>query len=194
MVVCFSGKIGSGKSSVSKGVARALAWKHAAFGDYLRSELQRRGGDATSREELQEFGQQQIEDDLVGCCTAVLAYGGIKPEDSFVLDGVRHVDVFHHIAQTVAPTPTRLLFLATDDVSRRLRVALRPDRDDLPRAETHRVESELSVDLQKLADGIIDATAPLEKVTADCLVKINGWLVEYRTQQSGSTACRMTPQ
>jgi cytidylate kinase len=41
LLLCFSGQIGSGKSSASIAVAEALGWKRTGFGDYLRSERSR---------------------------------------------------------------------------------------------------------------------------------------------------------
>ena len=44
LLVCFSGKIGSGKTSISCAVARWLECGRTSFGDYLRDEVARRGG------------------------------------------------------------------------------------------------------------------------------------------------------
>ena len=41
VLLCFSGQIGSGKSSVSAAVAEALRWRRTGFGVYLRGEIAR---------------------------------------------------------------------------------------------------------------------------------------------------------
>ena len=83
----FPGQIGSGKSSVSAAVAAAvLSWRRAGFGDYLRAEIERAGGDPTSREALQELGQHLIEADAEAFCRSVLDAGGFTPGDDFVIE------------------------------------------------------------------------------------------------------------
>ena len=56
VVLVFSGQIGSGKSRLSSGVAKALGWSYASFGDYIRSVAHSQGLDDT-REILQELGR-----------------------------------------------------------------------------------------------------------------------------------------
>ena len=63
LLVCFSGKIGSGKTSTSNAVAKALGCGYASFSGYLRDVVARRGGDPDCRESLQDLGQDRIEED-----------------------------------------------------------------------------------------------------------------------------------
>src|SRR3982751_2032964 len=82
IVVSFAGRIGSGKSSVSNVLAEALGWPRAGFGDYLRDELRRRGGDMASRQALQDLGQSFVEVDPEAFCRSVLGRvcKGFQPE------------------------------------------------------------------------------------------------------------------
>jgi len=179
MLVCFSGQIGSGKSSVCTAIAEALGWSHAGFGDYLRSEIVRAGGDPTSREALQDLGQRLVEADAEAFCRSVLASGGFKKGENFLLDGIRHVDIFGILTRIVAPSSTRLLFLSADEIQRLDRVAGRPDKDDFARAVGHRVEAELGNDLPALADAIIDASQSFQDVVSACLAAIKKWQQLY---------------
>ena len=103
MLVCFSGQISSGKSSVSNAVARALGWRRAGFRDYLRAEIKHMGGDPTSRRALQNLGQQRVESGPEGSCRAVLSSGGLTPGDDFVIDGLRHLKLLQILAGLALP-------------------------------------------------------------------------------------------
>lgn len=180
MLVCFSGQIGSGKSSVSRTVADRLGWKRAGFGDFLRAELQSAGGDPTSREQLQDLGQSLITTDAEGFCRRVLAAGGFTPGDNFVLDGVRHVQACSTLQRLARPSVGRLIFLTADNEVLRLRVASRSDAADLIRATAHAVESETFKDLPSIADRVIDVNQSIDAVVEDCLEQIVKWSAEAR--------------
>ncbi len=176
LLVCFSGQIGSGKSSVTQAVADALGWARTGFGDYLRAELERTGRDPTSREALQDLGQSLVESDAIAFCGAVLNRGGFNPGDGFVIDGVRHVAIYDILAELAPPSTPKLLFLPAGQQSRATRVNARADRADFARAEAHRVEAELRDELPARADAVIDADYPFAEVVSDCLAVIDVWL------------------
>jgi cytidylate kinase len=170
LVVCFAGQIGSGKSSVSRRLGEALAWPRAAFGDYLRAELGRHGGDPESREQLQNLGQKLVDEEPSLFCSSVMSSSGFKPGGDLLLDGVRHVEIQRIAAELARPSQTKLIYLAAAEDERRERVAGRVDRaSDFVRASTHRVETELGTSLPKIADILIDSTAALDEVVNECL-------------------------
>jgi dephospho-CoA kinase len=175
LLVCFSGQIGSGKSSVSTAVADALGWRRTGFGDFLRSEIARSGGDPSSRRALQDLGQQHVDSDPEGFCREVLQDGGFRPGDDFLIDGVRHVDIFRILTHLAAPSVARLLVLQASDRARIGRVEERHDHVDFHRAARHRVEAELPDALPRHADALVDAEQPFDKVVADCLASIRSW-------------------
>lgn len=175
LLLCFSGQIGSGKSSVSTAVAEALGWRRTGFSDYLRSEIKRMGGDPSSREALQDLGQQLVESDAVGFCRAVLAHGGFAPGDNFLIDGIRHVAIFEHLRDVADPSVACLVFLSVDENHRRTRIQDRRDKDDFSRAQHHRVEAELRDELPRVAHALIDATVPFDQVVGACLLAIEGF-------------------
>lgn len=175
LLLCFSGQIGSGKSSVSSAVAAALGWRRTGFGDYLRSEIVRLGGDPNDRKALQDLGQQRVENDSAAFCRDVLAAAGFQPGDDFVIDGIRHVTIFELLAAVGKPSQARLLFLGAHETTRNTRVQTRADAQDFERASTHRVELELRDALPQRADAVVDADRPLDQVVADCLELVNRW-------------------
>jgi dephospho-CoA kinase len=176
LLLCLSGQIGSGKSSVSKAVAEALGWRRSGFGDYLRSETVRLGGDPDDRKALQDLGQMRVDDDPAAFCRDVLAAGGFHPGDDFVIDGIRHVRIFEILATVSVPSQARLLFLGAPETTRIARVEARPDVHDFARASMHRVEAELRNELPQRADGTVNADQSLERVISDCLNLVQRWL------------------
>lgn len=175
LLLCFSGQIGSGKSSVSAEVAKALGWRRTGFGDYLRSEIARSGGDPNDRQALQDLGQARVDKDALAFCRDVLASGGFRPGDNFVIDGIRHVSIFEHLAQVGKPSDAKLFFLDAGNATRSSRVQARSDADDFERASKHRVEAELRQALPDCADATIDADSAFERVVADCLYCVRRW-------------------
>ena len=175
LLVCFSGQIGSGKSSVSIAVAQALGWKRTGFGNYLRVEIERAGGDPTSRQALQDLGQRCVASDPEGFCRAVLALGGFMPGDDFVIDGIRHIEIFRNLARLALPSTSRLLFLDAIEASRAARVGSRRDHADFQRAKAHDVEAELVKELPMHADAVVDANQPFQAVVSKCLAAIEAW-------------------
>lgn len=171
----LSGQIGSGKSSVSSAVAMALGWRRTGFGDYLRAEIVRRGGDPNDRRALQDLGQQRVETDAAAFCRDVLAVVGFTPGDDLVIDGVRHIAIFEMLAQVSKPSEARLLFLGAPETTRNVRVQSRTDAQDFARASTHRVEIEMQDALPQRADALVDATQPFDRVVADCLELVRRW-------------------
>ena len=175
LLLCFSGQIGSGKSSVSTAVARILGWRRTGFGDYLRTKIARCGGDPDDRMSLQDLGQARVDANPEAFCAEVLAAGGYSPGDNFIVDGIRHVRIFEILARVSHPSKAKLLFLDAGEVTRSNRVRLRADAKDFARASAHHVEFELIGTLPERADGVVDADQPMCRVIADCLMLIGLW-------------------
>jgi len=176
LLLCFSGQIASGKSSVSAAVADALGWQRTGFGDYLRAEIARMGGDPDDRKALQDLGQKRVDEDPGAFCRDVLAYGRFQPGDNFVIDGIRHVSIFEILAALNVPSQARLLLLGAREMTRVTRVRTRSDAQDFDRASQHRVEAELGSALPQRADGTVDADQSFDLVVSDCLNLVQRWL------------------
>jgi cytidylate kinase len=175
LLLCFSGQIGSGKSSVSTAVAAALGWRRTGFGEYLRNEIARLGGDPDDRKALQNLGQQRVEENPEAFCRDVLAAGGFQPGDDFVVDGIRHVAIFEILAALGDPSQARLLFLGASETTRSTRIQSRDDASDFVRASAHRVEAELLDALPNRADGLVDSDQSLDHVVSECLLIVRQW-------------------
>ena len=106
LVICFSGRIASGKTSITQTLSTALGWPRAGFGDYLRTRIAREGGVPNSREALQDLGQSLVDADPDGFCREVLKSGNFERGGYLLLDGIRHADIQSRAANVVARVTT----------------------------------------------------------------------------------------
>lgn len=162
MIVALSGGLGSGKSSVSQAVARRFGWPRASFGAYVRAVAEKEKV-SQSREALQELGANLLQQ--LGpneFCVATLRHGGWTPGENIVLDGVRHRDVVDALSRFDL---VKLVYLVADEQTRvaRLQAAGRSE-DNLPEIEQHSTEAEVRSVLYGLADVVVDATLPVERI------------------------------
>jgi adenylate kinase family enzyme len=194
LVVCFSGRIGSGKTSITQILSTALGWSRAGFGDYLRARIAREGGDPNSRQALQDLGQSLVDADPNGFCLDVLKSGDFQPGGNLLLDGIRHVDIKNRVTKLVAPSHTILVHLTLDDAELLKRIESRPQGStDLARAETHRVESELVSSLPQIADRVVDASPSIYELAENLLSVIAEFGVEPSIIAQARTILRTIP-
>jgi cytidylate kinase len=174
-VVCLSGKIGSGKSSIVSELSNALGWKHVAFGHYVRQQVTKLGEDANSREVLQRFGQRFVEADAEAFCRGLLKFAEYDRGENLLVDGVRHVRIFDILQVVLFPAKVRLIHLSLTDELQQIRVDGRIDSADLDRAKAHVAEADLASSLPRRADLIVDSDRKFEQVTYECLAVIRRW-------------------
>ena len=177
LLLCFSGKIGSGKTSTGMAVAEALGCGFTSFSNHLRNVAAALGGDPISREALQDLGQCQIEQDADLFCREVLAAGGFVPGKDFVLDGIRHVEVLPHLARIAAPSEMRLIFLKANAALRSIRARERSAKEakDFIRAALHVVEADMEERLPMEAHAIVDGSLSGPVVIERCIELIENW-------------------
>lgn len=177
LVVCFSGRMTSGKSSVSNILSEVLDWRRVGFSDHLRERLVSENVEPT-REALQDLGQRLVTEQPDEFCRAVLAMGQFAPGDNLLVDGIRHRDIYDRIARLVAPSRTILIYLAVSDDDIRARGNARDhDGTALLRADQHPVEAELKDTLPASADLVVDARQSLQEVLTMTITHIAGKLV-----------------
>ena len=175
LVVCFSGKIGSGKSSISRGLSKALRRPRVGFGDYLRTELQRRGGDPECRSELQDIGQSLVEQDPEGFSQSVLSLARFQPGGDLLVDGIRHLEILSIVQRLVWPSRVRLIYLCTDETMRFERLRSRSGgASDLAGADQHLVEAEIAP-LQGVADAVFYTGDSVGDAIGRCRCVIAAW-------------------
>jgi cytidylate kinase len=165
MIVCFSGRIGSGKTTVSIEVAKRLGLPRASFGDYVRSAATSKGLDSTAREILAPLGEQIIEE--LGWdefCRRVLQASGWDGSSGLIVDGIRHLQALQQIQAITSPLPVLLVHL---QLSRDALVNSRQKGkgvEQLAGAEKHSTEIQVTEQLPNAADLLLDAGLPLDAI------------------------------
>lgn len=184
MIICFSGKIASGKSSVSEALADKLKWLRISFGDYVRAQVADQGLDPNDRNTLQEYGQMLVERDAEKFCRDVLEFGAFVPGQNLLLDGIRHISIYQQIRDLLVPCQTRLIFLDPGDQERHRRSQERGDQDKILSSEEHAVESELSYAIPDSADLVISSKSELDIIVDECLEHILEWNRQFQSSEA----------
>ena len=173
MIIAFSGKIGSGKSSVSKAVAQSMGWARVSFGDYVRQVAQQQNlGD--SRQVLQDLGEHLFENDALVFCMAVL---GQAPADcsGIVVDGIRHTLVLDIIKKLAQPQRLVHIHITLDEEEREDRIKFREGIQselELERMDNHSTEIQVYKTLPQIADMTVDSADNIDKIVEN----ISEWL------------------
>lgn len=174
-VICLSGRIGSGKTSVSTALAARRHAAAASFGAYIRSVASARRLDGSQREVLQDLGAEVIADHgHEWLCREVIAAAGWKGDRDLVVDGIRHVEVFEAIKRITMPAATLLVHLQLESdgelgiraESRGIKAVARTG------IEQHSTERDVVTLLPALADFVVSAELPIEQVVSS----IDGYL------------------
>jgi ribosome-binding protein aMBF1 (putative translation factor)/adenylate kinase family enzyme len=181
LVLGFAGRIGSGKSTLSTEVAKALGWPRASFGDYVRT-VARNSGLDESREVLQELGASLIEGGVDDFCRAVLANCGWNAGEPLVIDGIRHAEVIESLRKLVAPLEMKVVYLDVGDDKRleNLRTREQAETEALKRVEEHPTEEQVKDRLPGLADLRLAGDHPVPELVST-LVK---WIHQGDGKQS----------
>jgi len=159
IVLGFSGRIKSGKSSVSYELARALAWPRVAFGDHLRL-LAIKQNLPETRETLQELGAQMVEKDCRGFCMELLKSINWKPGQHLIIDGIRHMSVLMTLRQMVYPAVLKLVYLDADDeiLEKRHQASPCGSLRSFVQIEKHSTEKDVVIALREAAELRVDST------------------------------------
>jgi dephospho-CoA kinase len=148
-VVAIAGRIGSGKTTLSKDLAVSLACPRATFGDYVRQKVQERELPPT-RENLQVIGTELLERDPDRFCESVISMSGWKSGHDLVIDGLRHLRTISIIRRITAPAGLKIVYVSIPEQVRLKRLLDRGEGDtqNVARIESHSSEQEL----QSIAD------------------------------------------
>jgi dephospho-CoA kinase len=172
--VAFSGKIGSGKTTISTAVSQSLGCKRASFGDYVRHIVSERGLELT-RANLQRVGTEILEADRFEFCKNVLLYSGWSQGESLVIDGLRHSETISPLNQLVSPAQLRIVYVDIDERSRFERLGIRAEvYSALLLADAHSSEQQVTTTLQDVAEMTLDGRKPIE----DCVATVLEWMAK----------------
>jgi dephospho-CoA kinase len=170
LVIAFSGKLGSGKTTISNAVATALGWPLAGFGDYVRRVVRERGLEG-ARENLQAVGTELLEADAREFCKEVLSSGGWIRGEPLLLDGLRHVRTIAIIQELISPATLRIISILVPEATRLQRLG---QRDQVEAASTsiieaHSSEQEVGSILCNHADLVLDGEKPVSVLVAEVI-------------------------
>lgn len=152
-IVCISGRMRSGKSTISKALASKLNWKRASFGEFVLEKAKACNADFKCRAVLQKIGTHLIESGWQSFVSAVLDSASWNPGEPLIIDGLRHVDAIAYIIELTKPTPLYLVYVDVDESIRQHRLSETEKFD--PETEDHLVEFESKSSLKELANLVI---------------------------------------
>ena len=161
--IAFGGRIGAGKSTISREVAERLGVPRVSFGDVVREEARHRRLPAT-REALQNLGDAMIAGGWDAFCERVVATAEPRGQDTLIVDGVRHIGALEGLAKLAART-----FIVFIDAPWDKRLSWRGiTAEELQAADAHPNEAE--VDRVRCAAGLIVMNdAEIEEAVAKVL-------------------------
>jgi len=172
VVLAFSARQGSGKSTISAELAEELGWPRAGFGDYLRRVADERGLN-TDREILQELGERFVRDNLEQFCRNVLGSVGWVPGQGIVVDGIRHAQTMEVLRNIVRPMPVLLVYIDLPDAVRFDRLRARGVSETLAeRNEQHSTEAQVIDTLPRLADLRVDGRNTVAVIKAEIMASL----------------------
>jgi len=172
IVVCFSGRIGIGKTSASKALAERLNCPWTGFGDYIRSVATNRGLNPDDRDEMQELGASLIDEHgFEWLCGHVIAAARWPGDCPLVVDGIRHAEAFQTIRRLLPSHRTVLILLMTDSEEALGARLTERGIDPALRAkwEAHSTETQVLSNLPMIANLVVSANLPVDKVTAQIM-------------------------
>jgi dephospho-CoA kinase len=160
IVLCISGRIGSGKSVLAQRVGAKLGWRMGSFSKVLRSIALKRGIAEPTREDLQRIGTERIQEGCREFCLEVLDRAGWHPGEGLVIDGVRHSAALDALSELVAPEAVALVFINASDESLAHRLDSKDIQDlgQLLAIEQDSTEREVTTDLVDRAALVVESS------------------------------------
>lgn len=125
MIICISGEIGSGKTTLRKLLMEKLNFKGYTVSDYLKHIVKERGGDPNNRSVLQDIGKSCIQKGYDSFVSDFLQFTGAN--ENIIIDGVRHTGFYRELVRQCNTTKIYLIALIVDQTERTRRIKQRQD-------------------------------------------------------------------
>lgn len=157
MNILIAGRIGSGKTKISKAVADELGYRWNSYSTTIKN-IARERGLPIVRDALQQLGQSLIDLDSEALTRRVLAEATPIRSGPVVIDGLRHSHIPKVIRGIIDPDELIVIFVDVDDSVRRARLRERDNLTELQidQAEEHATEVQVTTVIRELADYIVD--------------------------------------
>jgi dephospho-CoA kinase len=166
IIVGFSGKRASGKSTLAKRVANRISSHYLSFGDYVRAEASNRGL-IDSIPNLQIIGEELMKYPLDFCKNILCSW---NQNENLVIDGIRHEIILNCLREIISPSKLYLIYIMTDEANRISRLQNRGESlRDSNSFDSHSTEQDVKNKLIICADLIVD-NSQTEDSSFDCIV------------------------
>lgn len=152
--IALAGKIGSGKSTIAKGLSKYLAYPIISFGEIIKK-YSEKSGTTNNRESLQSLGQSLIEkfgaDGFIDW--TIKNSSGCNWDAPLIIDGFRHLLAYQRFNQLFPNNKLIYCYCSPDDQITRI-----VQRDNITKKEaqkiiSHATENDIG-ELEQFADFI----------------------------------------
>lgn len=163
----FSGRIGSGKTQVSKAVATVLGLGWNSFGATIKNIAVERNL-PTDRKGLQALGEKLVATEPENLCRRLLLDAKPSGSQPIVIDGLRHRHIRDMLQRLLAPAALVVVFVDVADAIRLERLRIRDGLTDweVKEFEGHSTEIQVAAEIRSLADLVADNSGALDTTVA----------------------------
>lgn len=155
MIICVSGKIGSGKTTLRKLLMEKLDFNGYSVSDYLKHIAKESGVDSNDRSVLQAIGKSCIQKGQQSFVSDFLQFVGEK--EDIIIDGIRHIEFYKELVRQCKTTKIYLIALIVDPDERADRIKRRQGCYAKELSESSIAEGDFSKICQE-ADICVDTT------------------------------------
>lgn len=169
--LAFSGRLGSGKTTVSKLLAERVGARWNSFGNTVKR-IARERGIPVEREALQALGAELVSNSPEALCERVISEAEPSSGCGVVLDGLRHTVILKHLRQSLLPSLLIPIFVDVDEAVRLDRIKRRGGLsiEELRRLESHSTEVEVMAALRKSAQLRVDNSGTPANAVEEILI------------------------
>ena len=173
VVVALAGPIGSGKTTLSRALAKEFDCKRASFGDHFRQLAVESGQNPGNRRLLQRLGEKYVGLSPDRLCRELLRKADWQPGDeSLIVDGVRHIEILIALRQVVAPMRLFLVYVRRDQM-RAASASTRVGSRSLALFDAHSTETQNDA-LRSSADVIVSGDSDINAAVSSVLHSLGG--------------------
>ncbi|MBI9013902.1 MAG: AAA family ATPase [Clostridiales bacterium] len=158
MIIMFSGKVGSGKTSLSKQLANDLQAEYISFGEYVVHIAKKNDLNHDNRKVLQNIGEEQIRKGWHQFCNGLLNYNTIVDFKLLVVDGMRHIDCYNTFQEMYPGEEIIILYINIDNSVSLQRQKKLDSEINYGKNGLHMTEKEVVTTIPYIADLILDGT------------------------------------
>lgn len=167
-IYLFSGKIASGKTTISTALANYLGINRYTVSDYLKNYADIYYNGNHSRDTLQKIGDIKRKEGYKKFCIDFLTFINYEKDMSFIIDGIRTIEFLEEMKLCLINEKVIHIFIEIDEKLRHERMLKRNAQDQL--YYQHHTEN-YSRKLMEAADIIVNSNNNVTAIVAYILSK-----------------------